>query len=82
MFEALRQAVAQLQGAYALAVMHRDEPQRLVGARAGSPLVLGIVPGQPTAHFLASDAMALSGVSDQIVYLEEGEKMPTEKIVP
>ncbi|WP_347486281.1 glutamine--fructose-6-phosphate transaminase (isomerizing) [Vandammella animalimorsus] len=73
LFEALRQAVAQLQGAYALAVMHRDEPQRLVGARAGSPLVLGIVPGQPAAHFLASDAMALSGVSDQIVYLEEGD---------
>jgi glutamine---fructose-6-phosphate transaminase (isomerizing) len=72
LFEALQATVAQLHGAYALAVFHKDEPQRLVGARAGSPLILGV--GQDGhEHFLASDAMALAGVTDQIVYLEEGD---------
>jgi len=71
-FTALQAAVSQLHGAYALAVFHKDEPHRVVGARAGSPLVLGV--GQGAAeHFLASDAMALAGVTDQIVYLEEGD---------
>ena len=71
-FVALQAAVAQLHGAYALAVFHKDEPHRVVGARAGSPLVLGVGQGG-TEHFLASDAMALAGVTDQIVYLEEGD---------
>ena len=48
-----------------------DEPHRVVGARAGSPLVLGV--GRGGENFLASDAMALAGVTDQIVYLEEGD---------
>ncbi|MDR7152011.1 glucosamine--fructose-6-phosphate aminotransferase (isomerizing) [Hydrogenophaga palleronii] len=76
LFAALQAAVPQLHGAYALAVFHRDEPHRVVGARAGSPLVLGVgvLDGQVgTEHFLASDAMALAGVTDQIVYLEEGD---------
>ncbi|MFN7120516.1 MAG: glutamine--fructose-6-phosphate transaminase (isomerizing) [Hydrogenophaga sp.] len=75
-FAALQAAVVQLHGAYALAVFHKDEPHRVVGARAGSPLVLGVgtVDGVLGAeHFLASDAMALAGVTDQIVYLEEGD---------
>ncbi|RMX08600.1 glutamine--fructose-6-phosphate transaminase (isomerizing) [Corticibacter populi] len=72
LFEALQAAIAQLRGAYALAVIHRDEPHRLVGARAGSPLVLGVAAEQG-GHFVASDAMALAGVTDQIVYLEEGD---------
>jgi glucosamine--fructose-6-phosphate aminotransferase (isomerizing) len=71
LFEAVRAAVARLHGAYAIAAFCRDEPQRVVGARAGSPLVLGL--GQQGEHFLASDAMALAGVTDQIVYLEEGD---------
>jgi len=72
LFEAVQAAVAQLRGAFAIAVLHKDEPQRVVGARAGSPLILGI--GEHGAeHFLASDAMALAGVTDQIVYLEEGD---------
>ena len=71
-FTALQAAVEQLHGAFALAVFHKDEPHRVVGARAGSPLILGV--GQDGAeHFLASDAMALAGVTDQIVYLEEGD---------
>ncbi|MFM9424955.1 glucosamine--fructose-6-phosphate aminotransferase (isomerizing) [Variovorax sp. GrIS 2.14] len=72
LFDAVKAAVLQLQGAYAIAVICRDEPQRVVGARAGSPLILGV--GKDGAeNFLASDAMALAGVTDQIVYLEEGD---------
>ena len=70
LFDAVRAAVQELHGAYAIAVIHKDEPHRVVGARAGSPLVLGVGEGE---HFLASDAMALAGVTDQIVYLEEGD---------
>ena len=52
----------------------RDEPHRVVGAREGSPLVLGVGTGDRNGdHFLASDAMALAGVTDQIAYLEEGD---------
>jgi glutamine---fructose-6-phosphate transaminase (isomerizing) len=71
-FEAVKAAVQQLHGAYAIAVFHKDEPHRLIGARAGSPLILG-VGKDGKEHFLASDAMALAGVTDQIVYLEEGD---------
>jgi glutamine---fructose-6-phosphate transaminase (isomerizing) len=71
-FEALKATIAQLHGAYALAVFHKDEPHRVAGARAGSPLILG-VGKQDGENFLASDAMALAGVTDQIVYLEEGD---------
>lgn len=72
LFQAVRAAVLRLRGSFSLAVMHRDEPHRLVGAREGSPLVLGLgADGQE--NFLASDAMALAGVTDQIVYLEEGD---------
>ena len=72
LFDAVKSAVAQLHGAYAIAVICRDEPHRVVGARAGSPLVLGLGV-EDGEHFLASDAMALAGVTDQIVYLEEGD---------
>ena len=76
LFDALQATVAQLQGAYAIAAFHKDEPHRVVGARLGSPLVLGIGSPQDTqAQFLASDAMALAGVTDQIVYLEEGDRV-------
>ena len=73
-FDALQAATRQLQGAYAIAMFCKDEPHRLVGARAGSPLILGVgKDGQE--HFLASDAMALAGVTDQIVYLEAGDRV-------
>jgi len=72
LFEAVKAALNQLHGAYAVAVFHKDEPHRVVGARAGSPLILGV--GKDHSEtFLASDAMALAGVTDQIVYLEEGD---------
>jgi len=67
---AVRQALPRLQGAYALAAFCRDEPHRLVGARQGSPMVLGV---SADARYLASDAMALATVTDQIAYLEEGD---------
>ncbi|MGJ7489034.1 glutamine--fructose-6-phosphate transaminase (isomerizing) [Variovorax sp. ZT4R33] len=72
LFEAVKAAVQQLHGAYAIAVICRDEPHRVVGARAGSPLIVGLG-ADGTERFLASDAMALAGVTDQIVYLEEGD---------
>lgn len=72
LFEALKATVAQLHGAYAIAAFCKDEPHRVVGARAGSPLILGVGKDK-TENFLASDAMALAGVTDQIVYLEEGD---------
>jgi glucosamine--fructose-6-phosphate aminotransferase (isomerizing) len=72
LFEALKAAVVQLHGAYAIAAFCKDEPQRVVGARAGSPLILGVGKDH-SENFLASDAMALAGVTDQIVYLEEGD---------
>ncbi|WP_298213051.1 glutamine--fructose-6-phosphate transaminase (isomerizing) [Acidovorax sp.] len=77
LFEAVQATVAELHGAFAIAVIHKDEPHRVVGARAGSPLILGVGSGAAGSvageHFLASDAMALAGVTDQIVYLEEGD---------
>ncbi len=72
LFEAVKASLKSLRGAYAIAVFCKDEPHRLIGARAGSPLILGVgKDGQE--HFLASDAMALAGVTDQIVYLDEGD---------
>jgi glutamine---fructose-6-phosphate transaminase (isomerizing) len=72
LFDAVQQATKRLRGAYAIAVFSREEPHRVVGAREGSPLVLGVGSGH-SENFIASDAMALAGVTDQIVYLEEGD---------
>ena len=73
LLEAVQRALPRLRGAYAIAVFCRDEPLRVVGARQGSPLILGVGAPGTGEHFLASDAMALAGVTDQIVYLEEGD---------
>lgn len=70
LLDAVQRATLRLRGAYAIAVFCRDEPHRVIGAREGSPLVLGVGDGE---HFLASDAMALAGVTDRIIYLEEGD---------
>jgi len=67
---AVQLAAKRLRGAYAIAVLCRDEPQRIVGARSGSPLVAGLGNGE---NFVASDAMALAGTTDRIIYLEEGD---------
>jgi len=67
---AVRGAVAELQGAYAIAVAAEHEPQRLVVARMGAPLLLGVGDGE---NFAASDASALLQVTRRMVYLEEGD---------
>jgi glucosamine--fructose-6-phosphate aminotransferase (isomerizing) len=70
LFETVQQAIKRLHGAFAIAVFSRDEPHRVVAARLGSPLVVGVGNGE---NFVASDAMALAGTTDQIIYLEEGD---------
>ncbi|WP_315969099.1 glutamine--fructose-6-phosphate transaminase (isomerizing) [Burkholderia multivorans] len=70
LFDAVQRAAARLRGSYAIAVMCRDEPHRIVGARDGMPLVVGVGDGE---NFLASDAIALSGITDRIAYLENGD---------
>ncbi len=70
LFAAVREAVAQLHGAYAIAVLHKDQPHTVVGARQGSPLVVGLGNGE---NFLASDALALAGSTERFIFLEEGD---------
>jgi glutamine---fructose-6-phosphate transaminase (isomerizing) len=70
LLDAVRRAVKHLAGAYAIAVVSRREPHCVVGARAGSPLVVGVGKNE---NFLASDALALAGTTDRIAYLEEGD---------
>ncbi|MDG0023664.1 glutamine--fructose-6-phosphate transaminase (isomerizing) [Trinickia sp. Y13] len=70
LYDAVCEAVKQLHGAYAIAVVHKDEPNTVVGARQGSPLVVGVGRGE---NFLASDALALAGSTEQFMFLEEGD---------
>jgi len=70
LFETVQQAVKRLHGAYAIAVFSREEPHRVVAARQGSPLIVGVGENE---NFVASDAMALAGTTNQIIYLEEGD---------
>lgn len=67
---ALKAAVKELHGAYGLAVISAKQPDRLVAARSGSPLVIGLGLGE---NFLASDQLALRQVTDRFMYLEEGD---------
>ncbi|MBA2777825.1 glutamine--fructose-6-phosphate transaminase (isomerizing) [Billgrantia kenyensis] len=67
---AVQRVLARLEGAYALAVVHADEPDVVVGARKGSPLVVGV--GIDEA-FLGSDPLALLQVTDRFIYLQEGD---------
>ncbi len=70
LIDALKAIVKQLHGAYGVAVISVDEPERVVCARSGSPLVLGLGLGE---NFLASDQLALRQVTDRFIYLEEGD---------
>ena len=63
-------ALARLDGAYAVGVMHKDYPEQVIGARLGSPLVVGLGIGE---NFIASDPQALRPVTDRFIFLEEGE---------
>jgi glucosamine--fructose-6-phosphate aminotransferase (isomerizing) len=67
---ALKATVKELHGAYGLAVINAKQPDRLVAARSGSPLVIGLGLGE---NFLASDQLALRQVTDRFMYLEEGD---------
>ncbi|QIB52624.1 glutamine--fructose-6-phosphate transaminase (isomerizing) [Pseudomonas sp. OIL-1] len=67
---AFRATLNQLHGAYALGLIHEDEPDTLYCARMGSPLVIG---EGSEEHFIASDPLALLQVTDQFIYLEEGD---------
>jgi glucosamine--fructose-6-phosphate aminotransferase (isomerizing) len=68
--DAARSAIRRLVGAYALAVINPDDPDRLVVSRAGSPLVIGIGEGE---NFIASDVFALLPVTQRFMFLEEGD---------
>jgi glucosamine--fructose-6-phosphate aminotransferase (isomerizing) len=70
LFSTVRKVVKRLRGAYAIAVFCKDEPHRVVGARLNGPLLVGVGQGE---NFLASDAMALAGTTDQIIYLDDGD---------
>jgi glucosamine--fructose-6-phosphate aminotransferase (isomerizing) len=70
LLQAVLAATKRLHGAYAIAVMSRDQPGHVVGARRGSPLVIGIGEGE---YFLGSDVQALIRQTNTFVYLEEGD---------
>lgn len=70
LFAAVREAVQRLRGAYAIAVVHVDAPDVIVGAREGSPLLVGV---GGDGNFLASDALALTGQADRFIFLEDGD---------
>ena len=70
LFEAVRRSLAELTGAYAVAVINEADAQRLIVARMGAPLLLGLGDGE---NFAASDASALVQVTQRIIYLEEGD---------
>ncbi|HQT80684.1 MAG: glutamine-fructose-6-phosphate transaminase (isomerizing) [Ferrovum sp. 37-45-19] len=67
---AVRESLARLEGAYAIAVMVEDKPHQLMAARLGSPLLIGL--GEE-GYYLASDASALISVTQKMLYLEEGD---------
>ncbi|BFM18681.1 glutamine--fructose-6-phosphate transaminase (isomerizing) [Maricurvus nonylphenolicus] len=70
LFSAVKAAVETFEGAYALGVINTQEPDRLVAARSGSPLVIGVGIEE---YFIASDQLALRQVTDRFIFLEEGD---------
>ena len=70
LLEAVRKSMTLLEGAFGLGVISRDEPDRIIAARSGSPLVVGIGIGE---NFIASDVLALRPVTDRFIFLEEGD---------
>lgn len=80
LFDAVRAAISDLHGAYALGVISKEEPDTLVAARKGSPLLIGIGVGE---YFIASDAAALIPVTQQFIVLHEGDvaKIQRDKLV-
>lgn len=70
LLQAVQAVVPHLKGAYAIVVMCLNEPHVLIGARNGSPLVIGF---SENGNYFASDSLALSGITNQIMYLEDGD---------
>ncbi|MCA2016015.1 glutamine--fructose-6-phosphate transaminase (isomerizing) [Vibrio tritonius] len=70
LLEAVQKTAKQLEGAYGTVVVDRKDPERLVVARSGSPIVIGLGVGE---NFLASDQLALLNVTRRFIYLEEGD---------
>lgn len=79
LFDAVKEAISQFEGAYALGVINASDPNRLIGARSGSPLVVGVGIEE---NFIASDQMALRQVTDRFIFLEEGDlvEITTESV--
>ena len=73
---AVKKTVKKLEGAYGLCVIDNTEPDKLVVARSGSPLVIGVGIGE---NFVASDPLALGQVTDRFIYLEEGDIAQVER---
>ncbi len=70
LLQAVQKSVAQLHGAYGMVILDQNEPERLVLARSGSPMVIGLGIGE---NFVASDPLALLPVTRRFIYLEEGD---------
>jgi len=70
LLQAVKNTIAECEGAYALGVIHSEEPKKLVAARSGSPLVIGLGIEE---NFIASDQLALRQVTDRFIYLDEGD---------
>lgn len=70
LLDAVRSTVKRLEGAYAIGVISKDHPDRIIATRSGSPLVVGKGIGE---NFIASDVMALKPVTDRFIFLEEGD---------
>lgn len=70
LLQAVMSAVKHIRGSYAIAVIATDEPNRVIAARQGSPMIVGLGDGE---NFVASDAMAVGGMTERIVYIHEGD---------
>lgn len=71
LFDAVKKSTQRCEGAYALAVVDVNDPERLIVTREGSPLVIGVGIGE---NFIASDQLALKQVTDRFIFLEEGDR--------
>jgi glucosamine--fructose-6-phosphate aminotransferase (isomerizing) len=76
LLDATRASLTELIGAYALGVIALDNPDQLICARSGSPLLMGVGVGE---HFIASDVSALLPVTNRVIYLEEGDVAEIER---
>ncbi|MFA5335408.1 MAG: glutamine--fructose-6-phosphate transaminase (isomerizing) [Candidatus Omnitrophota bacterium] len=74
--DAVRKALREAQGSYAIAVIHKDEPGKLVGARNGSPLIVGLGKGE---NFLASDCPAVMDRTRKVIFVDDKEVIALTK---